>query len=168
MNDRKSRFSINGTSIYHYMGTSTFSQYTVVHDVSVAKIDPKAPLGERAFEQSGTKVEPGSIAAVFGLGTVGFAVAEGAKAACASRIIGIDINGKKFDIAKNFGVTEFVNPEDHDKLIQQAIVDLTDGGVDYSFECIGNVSVMRAALECCHKVSCPDLVTQVMLIYCCS
>ncbi|KAL7226330.1 hypothetical protein ACSBR1_021443 [Camellia fascicularis] len=197
MNDRKSRFSINGTSIYHFMGTSTFTQYTVVHDVSVAKIDPKAPLGERvpsrlwcpnrlcehksfpnelaetvffrillvqnagtagprgaeAFEQSGTKVEPGSIVAIFGLGTVGFAVAEGAKAACASRIIGIDINSKKFDIAKNFGVTEFVNPEDHDKPIQQAIVDLTDGGVDYSFECIGNVSVMRAALECCHKIS---------------
>ncbi|GJN22537.1 hypothetical protein PR202_gb10112 [Eleusine coracana subsp. coracana] len=97
------------------------------------------------------KVEAGSIVAVFGLGTVGLAVAEGAKSAGASRIIGIDIDSKKFDVAKNFGVTEFVNPKDHDKPIQQVIVDLTDGGVDYSFECIGNVSVMRAALECCHK-----------------
>ncbi|RLM78167.1 alcohol dehydrogenase class-3 [Panicum miliaceum] len=97
------------------------------------------------------KVEAGSIVAVFGLGTVGLAVAEGAKAAGASRIIGIDIDSKKFDVAKNFGVTEFVNPKDHDKPIQQVLIDLTDGGVDYSFECIGNVSVMRAALECCHK-----------------
>ncbi|XLR20176.1 hypothetical protein S83_048088, partial [Arachis hypogaea] len=97
------------------------------------------------------KVESGSIVAVFGLGTVGLAVAEGAKSAGASRIIGIDIDGKKFDTAKNFGVTEFINPKEHDKPIQQVIVDLTDGGVDYSFECIGNVSVMRAALECCHK-----------------
>ncbi|XLT56335.1 hypothetical protein HN873_048939, partial [Arachis hypogaea] len=99
------------------------------------------------------KVESGSIVAVFGLGTVGLAVAEGAKSAGASRIIGIDIDGKKFDTAKNFGVTEFINPKEHDKPIQQVIVDLTDGGVDYSFECIGNVSVMRAALECCHKVN---------------
>ncbi|TXG58862.1 hypothetical protein EZV62_016691 [Acer yangbiense] len=97
------------------------------------------------------KVEPGSIVAVFGLGTVCLAIAEGAKAAGASRITGIDIDNKKFDTAKNFGVTEFVNPKDHDKPIQQVLADLTDGGVDYSFECIGNVSVMRAALECCHK-----------------
>ncbi|KAF5482516.1 hypothetical protein F2P56_003078, partial [Juglans regia] len=97
------------------------------------------------------KVESGSIVAVFGLGTVGLAVAEGAKAAGASRIIGIDIDSKKFERAKNFGVTEFLNPKDHEKPIQQVIVDLTDGGVDYSFECIGNVSVMRSALECCHK-----------------
>ncbi|KAF8392117.1 hypothetical protein HHK36_022459 [Tetracentron sinense] len=162
MNDRKSRFSINGTPIYHFMGTSTFSQYTVVHDVSVAKIDPKAPLEKVCLLGCGVptglgavwntaKVESGSIVAVFGLGTVGLAVAEGAKAAGASRIIGIDIDSKKFDTAKNFGVTEFVNPKDHDKPIQQVIVDLTDGGVDYSFECIGNVTVMRAALECCHK-----------------
>nr|CAB3451481.1 unnamed protein product [Digitaria exilis] len=97
------------------------------------------------------KVEAGAIVAVFGLGTVGLAVAEGAKAAGASRIIGIDIDSKKFDVAKNFGVTEFVNPKDHEKPIQQVLIDITDGGVDYSFECIGNVSVMRAALECCHK-----------------
>ncbi|KAI8574338.1 hypothetical protein RHMOL_Rhmol01G0346300 [Rhododendron molle] len=162
MTDRKSRFSVNGTPIYHFMGTSTFSQYTVVHDVSVAKIDLKAPLDKVCLLGCGVptglgavwntaKVEPGSIVAVFGLGTVGLAVAEGAKAAGASRVIGIDIDSNKFDVAKNFGVTEFVNPKEHDKPIQQVIVDLTDGGVDYSFECIGNVSVMRSALECCHK-----------------
>ncbi|KAM3216729.1 alcohol dehydrogenase class-3 isoform X1 [Capsicum annuum] len=183
MSDHKSRFSINGKSIYHFMGTSTFSQYTVVHDVSVAKIDPVAPLEKVCLLGCGVptglgavwntaKVEPGSIVAVFGLGTVGLAVAEGAKAAGASRIIGIDIDSKKFDRgfnykllmfnqklkslrlwfnAKNFGATEFINPKEHEKPIQQVIVDLTDGGVDYSFECIGNVSVMRAALECCHK-----------------
>ncbi|PPD95853.1 hypothetical protein GOBAR_DD07111 [Gossypium barbadense] len=145
MNDRKSRFSINGKPIYHFMGTSTFSQYTVVHDVSVAKIDPQAPLDKVCLLGCGVptglgavwntaKVEPGAIVAIFGLGTVGLAVAEGAKSA-----------------AKNFGVTEFVNPKDYDKPIQQVLVDLTDGGVDYSFECIGNVSVMRSALECCHK-----------------
>ncbi|KAJ6956744.1 hypothetical protein NC652_007720 [Populus alba x Populus x berolinensis] len=153
MNDRKTRFSINGKPIYHFMGTSTFSQYTVVHDVSVAKIDPKAPLEKVCLLGCGVptglgavwntaKVEAGSIVAIFGLGTVGLAVAEGAKAAGASRII-----------AKDFGVTEFVNPKDHDKPIQQVLIDLTDGGVDYSFECIGNVSVMRAALECCHKAT---------------
>ncbi|PPS00963.1 hypothetical protein GOBAR_AA19695 [Gossypium barbadense] len=140
MNDRKSRFSINGKPIYHFMGTSTFSQYTVVHDVSVAKIDPQAPLDKVCLLGCGVptglgavwntaKVEPGAIVAIFGLGTVGLAVAEGAKSAGASRIIGVDIDSKKFDV----------------------LVDLTDGGVDYSFECIGNVSVMRAALECCHK-----------------
>ncbi|KAF3503514.1 hypothetical protein F2Q69_00041540, partial [Brassica cretica] len=97
------------------------------------------------------KVEPGSNVAIFGLGTVGLAVAEGAKTAGATRIIGIDIDSKKYETAKKFGVNEFVNPKDHQKPIQEVIVDLTDGGVDYSFECIGNVSVMRAALECCHK-----------------
>ncbi|XP_039000875.1 alcohol dehydrogenase class-3-like [Hibiscus syriacus] len=159
MNDRKSRFSVNGKPIYHFMGTSTFSQYTVVHDVSVAKIDPQAPLDKVCLLGCGVptglgavwntaKVEPGSIVAIFGLGTVGLAVAEGAKSAGASRIIGVEIDSKKYDIAKNFGVTEFVNPKDYDEPIQQVLVDLTDGGVDYSFECIGNVSVMRAALEC--------------------
>lgn len=162
MSDRKTRFSIKGKPIYHFMGTSTFSQYTVVHDVSVAKIDPAAPLEKVCLLGCGVptglgavwntaKVEAGSIVAIFGLGTIGLAVAEGAKAAGASRIIGIDIDRKKFDRAKDFGVTEFVNPKEHDEPIQQRLIDLTDGGVDYSFECIGNVSVMRAALECCHK-----------------
>lgn len=136
--------------------------YTVVRNVSVAKIDPVAPLDKVCLLGCGVptglgavwntaKVEAGSIVAVFGLGTVGLAVAEGAKAAGASRIIGIDIDSNKFERAKNFGVTEFINPKEHEKPIQQVIVDLTDGGVDYSFECIGNVSVMRVALECCHK-----------------
>lgn len=97
------------------------------------------------------KVEKGSNVAIFGLGTVGLAVAEGAKAAGASRIIGVDIDPTKFNQAKEFGVTEFINPKDHKKPIQEVIVEATDGGVDYSFECIGNVSVMRSALECCHK-----------------
>ncbi|KAH9292576.1 hypothetical protein KI387_042236, partial [Taxus chinensis] len=104
-----------------------------------------------AVWNTSSKVEAGSIVAIFGLGTVRLAVAEGAKTAGASRVIGIDIDSKKFETAKDFGVTEFVNPKDHDKPIQQVLVDMTDGGVDYSFECIGNVSIMRAALECCHK-----------------
>ncbi|PWA89625.1 alcohol dehydrogenase [Artemisia annua] len=130
MNDRKSRFSVRGTPIYHFMGTSTFSQYTVVHDVSVAKIDPQAPLEKVCLLGCGVptglgalwntaKVEAGSNVAIFGLGTVGLAVAEGAKAAGASRIIGIDIDTRKFERAKNFGVTEFVNPKDHEQPIQQ-------------------------------------------------
>ncbi|KAF5780811.1 putative oxidoreductase [Helianthus annuus] len=124
MNDKKSRFSFGGTPIYHFTGTSTFSQYTVAHDESVTKIDPKAHLEK---------------VCLLGCG--------GAKAAGATRIIGIDIDNRKFDRAKDFGVTEFVNPKDHDKPTQQVLVDMTDGGVDYSFECIGNVSIMRAALE---------------------
>ncbi|KAH9309354.1 hypothetical protein KI387_037265, partial [Taxus chinensis] len=144
------------------MGTSTFSQYTGVHDVSVAKVDTQAPLEKIFLLGCGVptglgvvwnieKVEAGSIVAIFGLGTVGLAVAEGAKTAGASRVIGIDIDSKNFETPKDFGVTEFVNPKDHDKPIQQVLVDMTDGGVDYSFDCIGNVSIMRAALECCHE-----------------
>lgn len=161
-NDRKSRFSANGKTIYHFMGTSTFSEYTVVHAVSVAKVNPEAPLDKICLLGCGiptglgavwntAKVEKGSNVAIFGLGTVGLAVAEGAKAAGASRIIGVDIDPTKFNQAKEFGVTEFINPKDHKKPIQEVIVEATDGGVDYSFECIGNVSVMRSALECCHK-----------------
>eukprot|EP00850_Spirogloea_muscicola_P002207 SM000008S22296 [mRNA] locus=s8:901854:904646:+ [translate_table: standard] len=161
--DRRPRFSKDGKPIYHFMGTSTFSQYTVVHEVSVAKIDPAAPLDKICLLGCGiptglgavwntAKVEAGAIVAIFGLGTIGLAVAEGAKAAGASRIIGVDIDPGKFERAKDFGCNEFVNPKDHgEKPIQEVIVDLTDGGVDYSFECIGNVNVMRAALECCHK-----------------
>ncbi|CAI5487189.1 unnamed protein product [Closterium sp. Naga37s-1] len=162
LSDDKPRFSVRGEPIYHFMGTSTFSEYTVVHDVSVAKINPEAPLDKVCLLGCGiptglgavwnaAKVEPGSTVAIFGLGTVGLAVAEGAKAAKASRIIGVDIDPAKFDTAKAFGVTEFVNPKDHSRPIQEVLVELTDGGVDYSFECIGNVAVMRAALECCHK-----------------
>eukprot|EP00270_Netrium_digitus_P014742 TRINITY_DN507_c0_g1_i2.p1 TRINITY_DN507_c0_g1~~TRINITY_DN507_c0_g1_i2.p1 ORF type:complete len:400 (+),score=81.02 TRINITY_DN507_c0_g1_i2:52-1200(+) len=162
LNDRKTRFSVNGKPVYHFMGTSTFSEYTVVHDVSVAKINATAPLEKVCLLGCGiptglgavwntAKVEAGSNVAIFGLGTVGLAVAEGAKAAGALRIIGVDIDPTKFDRAREFGVTEFVNPKDYDKPVQQVIAELTDGGVDYSFECIGNVNVMRAALECCHK-----------------
>ncbi|EFJ15470.1 hypothetical protein SELMODRAFT_149322 [Selaginella moellendorffii] len=160
--DGQPRFSVKGKPIYHFMGTSTFSEYTVVHDVSVAKINPEAPLDKVCLLGCGiptglgavfntAKVEAGSTVAVFGLGTVGLAVCEGAKKAGASRIIGVDMNPAKYELAKKFGATEFVNPKDHDKPIQQVLVDLTDGGVDYSFECIGNVKVMRAALEACHR-----------------
>ncbi|WOL10652.1 alcohol dehydrogenase class-3 [Canna indica] len=159
LSDRKSRFSVNGKPIYHFMGTSTFSQYTVVHVVTVAKIHPQAPLEKVYLLGCGVptglgavwntaKVEAGSIVAIFGLGSVGLVVT---KTTGTSRIIGVDIDSKKYDITKNFGVTEFVNSKDHDKPIQQVLVDLTDGGVDYSFECISNVFIMRAALECCHK-----------------
>lgn len=162
LHDLKSRFSIKGTPIYHFMGTSTFSQYTVVHDVSVAKVTPEAPLEKICLLGCGiptglgavwntAKVEANSIVAIFGLGTVGLAVAEGAKAVGASRIIGIDIDPNKEKLGKEFGVTEFVNPKHHEKPIQEVIVNMTDGGVDYSFECVGNVKLMRAALECCHK-----------------
>lgn len=162
LHDRKSRFTCRGRVVYHFMGTSTFSEYTVVHDVSVAKIAREAPLDKVCLLGCGiptglgavwntAKVEEGATVAIFGLGTVGLAVAEGAKTAKASRVIGVDIDASKFERARDFGVTEFVNPKDHEKPIQQVIVDLTDGGVDYSFECIGNVNVMRAALECCHK-----------------
>ncbi|MCO5558591.1 hypothetical protein L7F22_012176 [Adiantum nelumboides] len=162
LSDKASRFSLDGAPIYHFMGTSTFSEYTVVHDVSVAKINPAAPLDKVCLLGCGiptglgavfntAKVEAGSTVAVFGLGTVGLAVCEGAKKAGATRIIGIDTNTSKYELATKFGATEFVNPKDHAKPIQQVLVDLTDGGVDYSFECIGNVSVMRAALESCIK-----------------
>jgi len=162
LSDRKSRFSKDGKVIYHFMGTSTFSEYTVVHAVSVAKVNPAAPLDKICLLGCGiptglgavwntAKVEKGANVAIFGLGTVGLAVAEGAKAAGASRIIGVDIDPSKFDRAKDFGVTEFLNPKDYKKSTQEVIVELTDGGVDYSFDCTGNVNVMRSALECCHK-----------------
>eukprot|EP00897_Mesotaenium_endlicherianum_P002378 jgi/Mesen1/2168/ME000152S01258 len=160
--DRRSRFACRGQPLYHFMGTSTFSEYTVVHDVSVAKINPQAPLDKVCLLGCGiptglgavwnaAKLERGATMAIFGLGTVGLAVAEGGKTAGASRIIGVDIDPSKFERAKSFGVTEFVNPKDYEKPIQEVLVDMTDGGVDYSFECIGNVNVMRAALESCHK-----------------
>ncbi|KAJ3129391.1 NAD/NADP dependent alcohol dehydrogenase [Nowakowskiella sp. JEL0407] len=162
MPDGTSRFTCKGQKIFHYMGTSTFSEYTVVAEISVAKIQPEARLDRCCLLGCGVstgygaavntaKVEKGSIVAVFGLGGVGLSVIQGAKACGASRIIGVDMNPSKFDLAKKLGATEFLNPKDSDRPIQQVIVDMTDGGVDYSFECIGNVNVMRAALECCHK-----------------
>jgi S-(hydroxymethyl)glutathione dehydrogenase/alcohol dehydrogenase len=162
LSDGQPRFKVNGKPIFHFMGTSTFSEYTVLHDVSVAKINPDAPLDKVCLLGCGiptglgavfnaAKVEPGSSVAIFGLGTVGLAVCEGAKKAGAKRIIGVDTDPGKFDLAHKFGATEFVNPKDHDKPIQDVLVEMTDGGLDYTFECIGNVQVMRAALEACHK-----------------
>lgn len=162
MPDGTSRFSKNGKTIYHYMGTSTFSEYTVLPEIAVAKISKAAPLDKVCLLGCGittgigavlntAKVEPGSTVAVFGLGGIGLSVIQGAVMAKASRIIAVDINEDKFEMARLLGATDFVNPKNYDKPIQEVIVDLTDGGVDYSFECIGNVNVMRSALECCHK-----------------
>ncbi|GJQ82022.1 ADH5 [Trypoxylus dichotomus] len=162
MPDGTSRFTCKGKSVAHFMGCSTFSEYTVVCDISVAKINNAAPLDKVCLLGCGVptgygaalntaKVEPGSTCAVFGLGAVGLAVAMGCKVAGASRIIGIDINPAKFEVAKQFGATEFVNPKEYEKPIQEVLVELTDGGLDYTFECIGNVQIMRAALEACHK-----------------
>ncbi|TDB04462.1 S-(hydroxymethyl)glutathione dehydrogenase/class III alcohol dehydrogenase [Halomonas marinisediminis] len=162
MPDGTSRFSLDGKALHHYMGCSTFSEYTVVPEVSLAVVSKEAPLDKICLLGCGVttgigavmntaKVEPGSTVAVFGLGAIGLAVIQGAQMAKASRIIAIDVNPEKFKLAEQFGATEFVNPKDHAGSIQEVIVDMTDGGVDYSFECIGNVNVMRQALECCHK-----------------
>ncbi|MGQ0619137.1 MAG: S-(hydroxymethyl)glutathione dehydrogenase/class III alcohol dehydrogenase [Panacagrimonas sp.] len=163
MPDGTSRFSHKGRQILHYMGTSTFSEYTVMPEIAVAKIDPMAPLDKVCLLGCGittgigavlntAKVQPGSSVAVFGLGGIGLSVVQGAVMAKAGRIIAIDMNPEKFEMARALGATDFINPKNYpDTPIQQVIVDLTDGGVDYSFECIGNVNVMRSALECCHK-----------------
>ena len=162
MPDGTSRFSIKGKPILHYMGTSTFSEYTVLPEIALAKIDPKAPLDKVCLLGCGittgigavlnvAKVQPGANVAVFGLGGIGLSVVQGAVMAKAARIIAIDTNPSKWEMAKSLGATDYVNPAEYDQPIQQVIVDLTEGGVDYSFECIGNVNVMRSALECCHK-----------------
>ena len=162
MPDGTSRFSYNGEPIYHYMGCSTFSEYTVLPEVSLAKIPKEAPLEKVCLLGCGVttgigavlntaKVTEGSTVAIFGLGGIGLAAIIGAKMAKDSRIIGIDINPAKEAVARELGITDFVNPKDHSKPIQEVIVEITDGGVDYSFECIGIVQLMRAALECCHK-----------------
>ena len=162
MPDGTTRFSKDGQPIFHYMGTSTFSEYTVVPEIAVARINENAPLEKVCLLGCGVttgigavlntaKVEPGATVAVFGLGGIGLAVIIGAVMARASRIIGIDTNPEKFAIARELGATDCLNPKDFDQPIQDVIVALTEGGVDYSFECIGNVAVMRAALECCHK-----------------
>jgi S-(hydroxymethyl)glutathione dehydrogenase/alcohol dehydrogenase len=162
MPDGTSRFSANGKSIYHYMGTSTFSEYTVLPEISLAKINPAAPLDKVCLLGCGittgigavlntAKVEPGSTVAVFGLGGIGLSVIQGAVMAKAERIIAIDINPDKFEMAQQLGATDVINPQDYEAPIQDVIVELTDGGADYSFECVGNVDLMRSALECCHK-----------------
>jgi S-(hydroxymethyl)glutathione dehydrogenase/alcohol dehydrogenase len=165
--DGKTRFTLasDGTPIYHFMGTSTFSEYTVLHEVSVAKVgNDAAPLDKVCLLGCGVstgwgavhntaQVEAGSTVAVFGLGAVGLACVEAAVEAGAKRIIAVDTNDDKEDVAREFGATDFVNPKKNPegKNTQTVIVDMTDGGVDFSFECVGNVDVMRSALECCHK-----------------
>ncbi|MFG1489277.1 S-(hydroxymethyl)glutathione dehydrogenase/class III alcohol dehydrogenase [Oceanospirillum sp. HFRX-1_2] len=162
MPDGTTRFYKDGQPIYHYMGCSTFSEYTVLPEISLAKVNKEAPLEEICLLGCGVttgmgavmntaKVEEGATVAIFGLGGIGLSAIIGATMAKASRIIGIDINESKFELAKKLCATDCINPKDYDKPIQEVIVELTDGGVDYSFECIGNVDVMRSALECCHK-----------------
>ncbi len=161
MPDGTRRFSQNGKPIYHYMGCSTFSEYTVVPEIALAKINPAAPLEKVCLLGCGittgigavlntAKVEPGSTVAIFGLGGIGLSVVQGAVMAKAARIIVIDTNADKFKMARDLGATDFVNPRELDVSVTEAVVDMTNGGVDYSFECIGNVEVMREALECCH------------------
>ena len=161
MPDNSSRFSLDGKPIFHYMGCSTFSNFTVLPEIALAKVRSDAPfdkicyigcgvttgVGAVAFE---ARVEPGSTVAVFGLGGIGLNVIQGAQMVGADRIIGVDINPAREKLGKNFGMTDFINPQET-KNVTSAIIDLTDGGVDYSFECIGNVDTMRDALECCHK-----------------
>ena len=162
MPDGTSRFSKDGKMIHHYMGTSTFAEYTVVPEISLAKVNPEAPLDKVCLLGCGVttgigavfntaNVQEGDTVAVFGIGGIGLSVIQGAKIAKASKIIAVDINPEKFKLAEQFGATHFINPKDYDKPIQEVIVDQTDGGVDFSFECVGNVNLMRAALECAHK-----------------
>tara|TARA_X000000368_G_scaffold354912_1_gene296518 strand:+ start:85 stop:1191 length:1107 start_codon:yes stop_codon:yes gene_type:complete len=161
MPDGTSRFSLGGQSLFHYMGTSTFSNFTVLPEIALAKIREDAPFDKVCYIGCGVttglgavmntaKVEPGSTVAVFGLGGIGLNVIQGARIVGADRIIGIDMNPRKEELARKFGMTDFINPEDIDDVTAQ-IVDMTDGGVDYSFECIGKPEVMRQALECSHK-----------------
>jgi len=162
MPDGTSRFSSAGKMIHHYMGTSTFSHLSVVPEIALAKINPDAPLDKVCLLGCGittgigavlntARVTPGSTAAVFGLGGIGLSVVQGLVMARAGRIIVIDINPAKFEFARQLGATDTIDPADHDAPIQEVIVEITDGGVDYSFECVGNTALMRAALECCHK-----------------
>ena len=162
MPDGTTRFSYQGKPIYHYMGCSTFSEYTVVAEVSLAKINPEARHDQVCLLGCGVttgigavhntaKVQAGDTVAVFGLGGIGLAVVQGARQAGARRIIAIDTNPAKFALARHFGATECINPNNYQEPIQQVIIGLTEWGVDHSFECIGNVEVMRAALECAHR-----------------
>ena len=162
MPDGTSRFSKDGKPIFHYMGTSTFAEYSVIAEISLVKVNPEAPLDKVCLLGCGVttgigavlntaKVEKDSTIAVFGLGGIGLSVIQGSVMAGAKRIIAVDVNDDKFEIAKKLGATDFVNPKKFDKPIQEVIVEMTNGGVDYSFECVGNVNLMNSALECCHK-----------------
>lgn len=162
MPDGTTRFFKDGKPIFHYMGCSTFSEYTVLPEISLAKVSKDAPLKEVCLLGCGVttgmgavlntaKVEAGATVAIFGIGGIGLSAIIGATMAKASRIIAIDVNESKFELARKLGATDCVNPKKFDQPIQDVIVEMTGGGVDYSFECIGNVNVMRSALECCHK-----------------
>ena len=162
MPDGSSRFSLNGKPLFHYMGTSTFSNFTVMPEIAAAKIREDAPFEKVCYIGCGVttgigavintaKVEPGANVVVFGLGGIGLNVVQGARLAGANKIIGVDLNNKRKPLAENFGMTHFVNPKEIGDDLIAYLVDLTDGGADYSFECIGNVNTMRQALECCHR-----------------
>jgi S-(hydroxymethyl)glutathione dehydrogenase/alcohol dehydrogenase len=161
MPDGSSRFSLNGKPIFHYMGCSTFANYTVLPEIAVAKVRKDAPFDKICYIGCGVttgvgavafdaKVEPGSKVVVFGLGGIGLNVIQGARMVGADQIVGIDINESKVPLAEQFGMTDFINPKNVDDVVK-AVIDITGGGADYSFECIGNVTTMRQALECCHK-----------------
>ena len=162
MPDGSSRFSIGGKKLFHYMGTSTFSNYTVVPEIALAKIREDAPFDKVCYIGCGVttgigavintaKVEPGANVVVFGLGGIGLNVIQGARLAGANMIVGVDLNASRKPLAEKFGMTHFVNPKEVEGDLVPYLVNLTKGGADYSFECIGNVEVMRQALECCHK-----------------
>ena len=163
MPDKTSRFSHGGKEVFHYMGCSTFSNFTVLPGIAVAKVREDAPFDKICYIGCGVttgigaviytaKVSPGSNVVVFGLGGIGLNVIQGARMVGADKIIGVDLNPSKVEMAKKFGMTHFINPDEvgRDKVVQ-AIQDLTDGGADYSFECIGNIHTMRQALECTHR-----------------
>ncbi len=161
MSDGTSRFSIGGKKIHHYMGCSTFSQYTVLPEIALAKVRRDAPFDKICYAGCGVttgvgavlftaKVEPGANGGVFGLGGIGLNVVQGARIAGANRIIGVDLNPKREKLGRQFGMTHFVNPAEIQDLVAH-LVELTDGGADYSFECVGDVKLMRQALECCHR-----------------
>jgi S-(hydroxymethyl)glutathione dehydrogenase/alcohol dehydrogenase len=162
MPDGSSRFSLGGEKLFHYMGTSTFANYTVVPEIAVAKIREDAPFDKVCYIGCGVttgigavintaKVEPGANVVVFGLGGIGLNVVQGARMAGANMIVGVDTNPARKALGEKFGITHFVNPKDAGSDLVAHLVNLTKGGADYSFECIGNVDVMRQALECCHK-----------------
>jgi S-(hydroxymethyl)glutathione dehydrogenase/alcohol dehydrogenase len=162
MPDGTSRFSIGGKPIFHYMGTSTFANYTVVPEIALAKIREDAPFDKVCYIGCGVttgigavlytaKVHPGAKVVVFGLGGIGLNVLQGARLAGADMIIGVDINGSRKEMAEKFGMTHFVNPDEVDGDLVDYLVNLTRGGADFTFECVGNVKLMRQALECCHK-----------------
>jgi S-(hydroxymethyl)glutathione dehydrogenase / alcohol dehydrogenase len=161
MPDGSSRFSIDGEPVLHYMGCSTFSNFTVLPEIALAKVREDAPFDKICYIGCGVttgvgavvykaKVEPGANVVVFGLGGIGLNVIQGARMVGANKIIGVDLNPGKVALARKFGMTDFINPSETPNVVE-AIMDLTNGGADYSFECIGNVNVMRQALECCHK-----------------